>query len=102
MIVGTVVGNVWATAKDESLVGLRFLVVQPLDSHGQPKGDAIVAVDPIGAGEGERVLVVFGRAARHAIGRGHDIGFQTAVAAIIDRMELRGKPIAGHESGDPS
>ena len=63
MIVGTVVGNVWATAKDESLVGLRFLVVQPLDSHGQPKGDAIVAVDPIGAGEGERVLVVFGRAA---------------------------------------
>jgi hypothetical protein len=31
---------------------------------------------------------VFGRAARHAIGRGHDIGFQTAVAAIIDRMEF--------------
>ena len=37
---------------------------------------------------GERVLVVFGRAARHVIGRGHDIGFQTAVAGIIDRMEL--------------
>jgi microcompartment protein CcmK/EutM len=34
------------------------------------------------------VLVVFGRAARHCIGKGHDIGFQTAVSAIIDRMEL--------------
>jgi hypothetical protein len=31
---------------------------------------------------------VFGRAARHMIGRGHDVGFQTAVAAIVDRMEL--------------
>jgi hypothetical protein len=36
------------------------------------------------------VLVVHGRAARHAIGRGHDIGFQTAIAAIIDGMELAG------------
>ena len=42
----------------------------------------------LGAGIGERVLVVHGRAARHVMGRGHDIGFQTAVAAIIDRMEL--------------
>ena len=101
MMVGTVVGNVWATAKNESLEGLRFLVVQPMDSSGEPQGEALVAVDPIGAGLGERVLVVHGRAARHAIGRGHDIGFQTAVAAIIDRMELRGRTIAGHEDDDP-
>jgi microcompartment protein CcmK/EutM len=50
----------------------------------------MVAVDPLGAGNGERVLVVFGRAARHVIGRGHDIGFQTAIAGIIDGMELDG------------
>ncbi len=102
MIVGTVIGNVWATAKDESLTGLRFLVVQPMDCRGEPKGEALVAVDPIGAGPGERVIVVHGRAARHAIGRGHDIGFQTAVAAIIDRMELRDRTIAGHEDDDPA
>ena len=88
MMVGTVVGNVWSTVKDPSLEGLRFLVVRPFTLDGKPTAETIVAADPIGAGIGERVLVVFGRAARHAIGRGHDIGFQTAVSAIIDRMEL--------------
>jgi ethanolamine utilization protein EutN len=88
MLVGTVVGHVWSTVKDPSLSGLRFLVVQPYTLGGQPTAETLVAVDPLGAGIGERVLVVFGRAARHAIGRGHDIGFQTAVAAIIDRMEF--------------
>ena len=90
MLIGTVVGNVWSTRKDDSLSGLRFLVVQPYTLDGEASAETIVAVDPLGAGIGERVLVVFGRAARHAIGRGHDIGFQTAVSAIIGRMELEG------------
>ena len=88
MLIGTVVGNVWATKKDPTLGGLRLLVIQPFTTDGRASAETIVAVDPLGAGIGERVLVVFGRAARHAIGRGHDIGFQTAVAAIIDSMEL--------------
>jgi len=88
MLVGTVVGNVWSTVKDPTLAGLRFLVVQPFTLGAQPTAETIVAVDPLGAGIGERVIVVFGRAARHAIGRGHEVGFQTAVAAIIDKMEL--------------
>jgi ethanolamine utilization protein EutN len=88
MLIGTVVGNVWATKKDPTLTGLRFLVIQPFTLDGKPSAETIIAVDPLGAGIGERVLVVFGRAARHAIGKGHDIGFQTAVSAIIDKMEL--------------
>jgi ethanolamine utilization protein EutN len=88
MLIGTVVGNVWATKKDPTLSGLRFLVIQPFTLDGKPSAETIVAVDPLGAGIGERVLVVFGRAARHAIGKGHDVGFQTAVSAIIDKMEL--------------
>lgn len=95
MLVGTVVGNVWATKKDPSLVGLRFLVVRPFTTDGRESAETLVAVDPLGAGIGERVLVVFGRAARHAIGRSHDIGFQTAVAAIVDTMELEGGRIVG-------
>ncbi len=87
MIVGTVVGNVWSTMKDESLSGLRFLVVRPFTYEGA-SAETIIAVDPIGAGIGEQVLVVMGRAARTVIGRGHDIGFQTAIAGIIDKMEL--------------
>jgi ethanolamine utilization protein EutN len=88
MLIGTVVGNVWATKKDPTLSGLRFLVIQPFTLDGNASAETIVAVDPLGAGIGERVLVVFGRAARHAIGKGHDVGFQTAVSAIIDKMEL--------------
>jgi microcompartment protein CcmK/EutM len=88
MLIGTVVGNVWATRKDPTLVGVRFLVVQPFTLDGKPSAETLVAADPLGAGIGERVLVVFGRAARHAIGKGHDVGFQCAVSAIVDKMEL--------------
>jgi ethanolamine utilization protein EutN len=95
MLVGTVVGNVWATKKDATLSGLRFLVVQPLRADGGAGAETLVAVDPLGAGIGERVLVVFGRAARHAIGKGHDVGFQTAVAAIIDKLELADGRVVG-------
>ncbi len=103
MLIGTVVGNVWATVKDPTLTGLRFLVVQPFTLDGKPSAETLVAVDPLGAGIGERVLVVFGRAARHVIGRSHDIGFQCAVAAIIDRMELEdGRTIGPVRSEDRS
>ncbi|MBL8858598.1 MAG: EutN/CcmL family microcompartment protein [Planctomycetes bacterium] len=95
MLVGTVIGNVWATQKDPTLVGLRFLVIRPFTSDGKESAETIVAVDPLGAGIGERVLVVFGRAARHCIGRSHDIGFQCAVSAIIDKMELEDGRVFG-------
>lgn len=88
MLLGTVVGHVWSTVKDPTLTGCRFLVIQPYTRDGKQSAETLIAVDPLGAGIGERVLVVFGRAARHVIGKGHDIGFQTAVAAIVDRAEL--------------
>ncbi len=100
MLVATVVGQVWATQKDASLNGLRFLVVRPYTLDGDDSAETMVAVDPIGAGIGERVLVVFGRAARHVIGKGHDIGFQTAVSAIIDGIELEGGRRVGGVAAD--
>lgn len=87
MLVGTVLGQVWSTQKDTTLTGLRFLVVEPYVTDGSTP-ETVIAVDTIGAGTGERVLVVFGRAARHAIGRGQDIGFQTAIVGIVDGMEI--------------
>jgi ethanolamine utilization protein EutN len=90
MMVATVVGQVWATRKEATLVGLRLLVVQPYLRDHATSAETLVAVDPIGADLGERVLVVFGRAARHAIGRGHDIGFQCAIVGIVDGMQLEG------------
>lgn len=88
MLLGRVVGNVWATKKEPSLEGLRFLVIQPYQLDGSASAETLVAADPLGATIGEEVLVVFGRAARHVIGRGHDIGFQTAVAAIVDAVDV--------------
>ena len=90
MHVATVVGNLWSTKKDDSLTGLRFLVVQPINADGSASAETMVAADNVGAGIGERVLVVHGRAARHLIGRGHDVGMQTAIAGIIDKVELGG------------
>jgi ethanolamine utilization protein EutN len=103
MLIGTVVGQVWSTKKEETLTGLRLLVVQPWLRGGVPTAETIVAVDPVGADVGERVLVVFGRAARHAIGRGQEIGFQTAIVGIVDGMELEGGEHVGQTAdGDTS
>ena len=88
MYLATVVGQVWATRKEATLSGLRLLVVQPYLRGGVQNKETIVAVDPIGADVGERVLVVMGRAARHAIGKGHDVGFQCAIVGVVDGAEL--------------
>lgn len=101
MLIGTVVGQVWATRKEPTLEGLRLLVVQPYVRGGGRTAETVIAVDPLGADVGERVLVVFGRAARHAIGRGQDIGFQTAIVGIVDGMELEaGEHVGQTSEGD--
>ena len=100
MMVGTVVGQVWATRKETTLEGLRLLVVQPWLANGAETAQTIVAVDPIGADVGERVLVVYGRAARNAIGRGQDVGFQSAIVGVVDGMELGGARIGQTAEGD--
>jgi ethanolamine utilization protein EutN len=87
MFVGRVVGEVWSTRKDESLEGLRLLLVDPLDlpeKQGTERAGLVVAADPLGAGFGEEVVIAYGRAGRVAIGRGHDIAVEAAVVGIVD------------------
>lgn len=59
MIIGKVVGSVVSTRKNENLVGSKFMIVKPAEG-----GDTFVAVDNVGAGIGENVLVATGSAAR--------------------------------------
>ena len=101
MYLATVVGQVWATRKEPTLSGLRLLVVQPYLRGGEQTKETMVAVDAIGADVGERVLVVMGRAARHAIGKGHDIGVQCAIVGVVDGAELAaGERVGQTAEGD--
>ena len=90
MFLAKVIGNVWSTKKDKSLEGLSFLLVQPLGPGGKPRDEMMAVVDPLGAGEGEMVLVAFGKAARNVIGRGDGIAYQTAVIGIVDEVQWGG------------
>ena len=63
MQLARVIGRVVATHKDESLVGIKLLVVQPLTPERQPAGRPLVAVDSVGAGVGEEVFFVRGKEA---------------------------------------
>jgi ethanolamine utilization protein EutN len=63
MQLARVIGDVVATRKDENLVGIKLLVVQPLTPDHQPTGRPLVAVDAVGAGIGEDVFFVRGKEA---------------------------------------
>lgn len=61
MIVGKVIGSIVATRKNDKLIGSKFLIVEPFDKMGEGQ---FVAIDNVGAGIGEVVLVAKGSAAR--------------------------------------
>ncbi|WP_461614665.1 EutN/CcmL family microcompartment protein [Clostridium sp. Marseille-QA1073] len=87
MIIGEVVGNLWATRKDENLSGFKFLVVRKLDSKGEKTDNTIVAVDSVGAGIGDQVLIVSGSSARYVIGD-KKAPIDATIVGIVDSLEL--------------
>ncbi len=87
MLIGKVVDNVWATRKDEKLVGLKLMVVE-LEGNGD-KGRSIVAADYIGAGIGDRVIIVTGSSARHIFDRERPV--DSTIVGIIDSLESEDK-----------
>ena len=88
MILGRVVGEVWATRKHTALEGKKLLVIQPYFWYA-PAHEVghLVAVDPVGAGIGEDVVVCMGDPARRSLGT-TSMPIEAAVAAIVDRTEL--------------
>lgn len=87
MIIAKVVGNLWATRKEEALVGSKLMIVQPARLDGETTGECFVAVDSIAAGVGEMVLVTQGSSARKAIGQANS-PVDAAIVAIIDIHEV--------------
>lgn len=86
MFTAKVVGNVVATQKDEALVGTKLLIVSPLYGSSK-KRDCLVAIDIVGAGIGERVLVAKGSAARK-VNRLKNAPIDMAIVGIIDEIEI--------------
>lgn len=85
MIICKVLGNVWATKKDEKLSGHKLLVVR--SNSGDHGTETFVAVDTIGAGIGDDVLVTKGSVARNSL-REKDSPIDAVVVGIIDSLEV--------------
>ena len=79
MLIGKVVGSVVSTRKNENLVGSKFMIVEPTEG----KKEKIIAIDNIGAGIGEYVLVALGSAARIGCGK-ETAPIDAAIVGIID------------------
>ena len=90
MIIGTVIGNVWATRKEDSLNGLKLMVVRRMDPLDDSLRESFVAADCVGAGIGEQVLVVTGSSARKAL-RSQEIPVDAAIVGILDQVEIPGE-----------
>ena len=87
MILGKVVGTVWATRKDEQLVGMKLQIVQHVELDYSLKSSFVVAVDSVGAGVGEIVLVAQGSSARQtALTNNKPV--DAVIAAIVDKLDV--------------
>ena len=84
MLIGKVVGSVVSTRKNENLVGSKFLIVDPMeDFNGNFEQGRLVAVDNVGAGVGEIVLVSIGSAARVGCGN-ENSPVDACIVGIVD------------------
>jgi ethanolamine utilization protein EutN len=91
MIIGKVIGSVVSSAKAEKLQGKKLLIVQPLDLISiQPDGKPVIAIDTVGSGKGEVVMVVSGSSARQTVVT-NGTPVDAAIIGIIDQVEIEGK-----------
>jgi ethanolamine utilization protein EutN len=87
-MLGRVVGNVVATQKNAKLEGAKLMLVQPLDLEDRPRGLAILAIDGVDAGIGDRVLLIQdGRSAQLVLGKG-TAAVDAAIIGVVDAVEF--------------
>jgi microcompartment protein CcmK/EutM len=87
LILGKVIGTVWSTRKDENLIGAKFLIVRHLDLDYKPKEATVIAVDSVGAGVGEVVLVAQGSSARQTTFTKNK-PIDAVIMAIVDKLDI--------------
>ncbi len=89
MQLAKVVGSVVATRKEESLSGLKLLLVRPVDEEGRDGTTVLVAADAVGAGPGEVVLIAAGSSARQTVATDKR-PVDAVVMAIVDSWDVGG------------
>lgn len=88
MQIGRVIGTVVATKKHRAFEGAKLLLVQPVTLDDAPRGTPLLAIDSVGAGVHEKVLIVIeGRAAGEALGR-KGAPVDAAIIGIVDAMDV--------------
>ena len=90
MLIARVVGSAVATMKDENLTGLKLLVVREVTPSNEPIGKPLVAIDAVGAGAGELVLVASGSSARQTT-LTNNKPVDAVIMAILDSLEVDGE-----------
>jgi ethanolamine utilization protein EutN len=90
MILGRVVGRLWASRQAAGLGGRKLLLVRPENAAGAAAGRLIVAVDGLAAGPGDRVLVAHGSRVRD-LTVGAEVADKDIVIGIVDGHDLAGR-----------
>jgi len=89
VILARVVGTVVATQRVDGVAGARFLLLRPCGPEGEGRGEHLVAVDDVGAGSGELVMVSQGPSARQTE-RTQQKAVDALVSGIVDRIDAGG------------
>ena len=89
MNLGKVIGTVVSTRKEQTMEGLKLLVVRYVDTDGKETGGHVVAADAVGAGPGELVLVATGSSARQTVSTDKR-PCDAVVMAIVDSWDVDG------------
>jgi microcompartment protein CcmK/EutM len=90
LTLGKVIGTVWATRKDENLVGLKFLIVRFIDLDYKDRDQFVVAVDSVQAGVGDVVLIATGSSARQTV-LTKNRPIDAVIMAVVDKLDIEKK-----------
>lgn len=89
MILGKVIGTVWATRKDENLVGASLQIVKHVDLDYKVKDQFVVAMNTVQAGVGDIVLVATGSSARQTA-QTKNKPVDAVIMAVVDKLDVNG------------
>lgn len=101
MILAKVLGTVVSTRKEPTLSGLKLLLAREVDASFKAVGATVVAVDAVGAGEGELVLIAAGSSARLTEAT-KDRPVDHVVCGIVDAVEVAGRDMYVKSAGLPA